>query len=298
MEDTLYSLNGTLVPADRAVIPVSDRGFLYGDGLFETLHAYGSKLFRMREHLQRLTNGASRLYFTDPPDTGILARWLQAVVRKASFQEANVRMTLTRGSGPRGPSIMGKFKSTVVITVTRFARPPESRFTHGVTAIMASFRRQEAAATAGLKTLNYIEQILAKREAEIAGADEALLLNNAGLLCEGSASNISIVRNGTLRIPDPERAGALPGIAQLTVLEAARSLKIPIAITSLSPWDLERCDEAFLTGSMRELTPLIKIDEKQIGGGRPGPLTKSLIARYRRIIERECKPYKYPHSPS
>ena len=293
MNETIYSINGAIVPADKATIPVSDRGFLYGDGLFETLHAYGGKLFRMREHLKRLSDGAAHLYFNPPPDTRLMARWLQAAVRNASFPEANVRITLTRGSGPRGPSIKGEFQPTVVISATRFARPSESRFTQGVVAIMASFRRQEAAINAGFKTMNYIEKILAKREADHAGADEALLLNNAGLLCEGSASNISLNRKGTLFIPDPKRSGALPGIAQLTALKAAGIIKIPIVITSLSKWDLERCDEAFLSGSMREITPLIQIDGKSIGGAKPGPITRRLIATYRQIIERECKPYKY-----
>ena len=120
-----------------------------------------------------------------------------------------------------------------------------------------------------------------------------MLLNNAGLLCEGSASNVSIIRDGILYIPDPERAGALPGIAQLTALEAAKDLKIPMAATCLSKWDLERCDEAFLSGSMREITPLVKIDEKWIGAGKPGPITKLLINKYRRIIEQECKPFRF-----
>lgn len=291
MEHTLFSLNGRIVSPEAACIPVTDRGFLYGDGVFETLHAYGTKLFRLEEHLARLDNGRRQLFFGGEPKRPQIRTWLLAAVKRAGFREANVRVTVTRGTGPRGPSIKGEFRSNTVIMVTEYDRPPTTR---GASAIYASFRRQEAASTAKLKTLNYIEQILARREADLAGADEALMLNNAGLLCEGSASNISLIRNGALTIPDPERAGALPGIAQLTAIEAARNLKIPVVITSLSPWDPARSEEAFLSGSMREITPLVRIGETRIGSGKPGPITVKLIAAYRHIVERECRPFKFP----
>jgi branched-chain amino acid aminotransferase len=291
--DTLFSLNGKIVPQEKAVVSVTDRGFLYGDGLFETLHAYGRKIFRAQQHLQRLASGARQLFFQPAPDLKQLSRWMQEVVDAAEFPEANVRLTMTRGSGARGPSIKGAFHPNVVIIVTRHHSPPDNLLKEGVTAVIATFRRQEAAATASLKSLNYIEQILAKHEADAAGADEALMLNNAGLLCEGSASNINLIRSGVLTMPDPERAGALPGIAQLTAVEAARNLKIPVSYTSLSPWDPGHSEEAFLTGSMREISPLVRIGETVIGSGKPGPVTLKLIAEFRRIIERECKPFKY-----
>lgn len=293
MDQTLFSINGEIVPQARAVVPVTDRGFLYGDGLFETMHAYGRKIFRLREHLRRLAAGAQTLAFEPPQDLRRLNAWIQQAVDAAKFPEANVRLTVTRGSGPRGPSIKGPFTPTVVITVTEYQRPDERLYKAGTTAILARIRRQESATTATLKTLNYIDQILARREADAAGVDEALLLNNAGLLCEGSASNISLVRNGTIAIPDPLRAGALPGIAQLTALEAATRLKIPVVETALGPWDPQRSDEAFLTGSMREITPLIRIDDKPVGSGKRGPITAKLIEEYRRIVERECRPFKF-----
>ncbi len=294
MDETVYSLNGRIVAERDAVVSVTDRGFLYGDGLFETMHAYGRTLFRLEQHLDRMKKGAAVLSFSDFPKTSTLEKWLQAAVDSAKYPEANVRMTVTRGTGPRGPSIRGPFTPTVVITVTRYERPPAAKLHEGVHAIIATFRRQESAATAMLKTLNYIEQILARREADAAHADEALMLNNAGLLCEGSASNISLVRDGTLTIPDPARVGALPGIAQLTVLEAAGNLGIPVVQTVLSPWDAYRSEEAFLTGSMREITPLVRVGENEVGNGKPGPITKKLIPEFRRIVERECKPYVFP----
>jgi branched-chain amino acid aminotransferase len=293
MEETIYSINGKIVPAEQAVVPVTDRGFLYGDGIFETMHAYGATLFCMRPHLLRLADAAKHLRFEPAPDLVLLEHWLKEAIVRAEFPEANVRLTYTRGCGPRGPSLKGRFSPTVVISVTRYERPAESRLLNGVSAVMSGFRRQEASATAKLKTLNYIEQILARREADEAGADEALLLNNAGLLCEGSASNISLVREGVLTYPDPERAGALPGIAQLTAIEAARNIGVPVLATVLSPWDAWRSEEAFLSGSMREITPLARVGENQVGDGKPGPVTKKIIAEYRRIVERECKPFKF-----
>ncbi|MEI6231768.1 MAG: aminotransferase class IV [Planctomycetota bacterium] len=292
--DTLYSLNGKIVPEAEAVVPVTDRGFLYGDGLFETLHAYGQQLFRADAHFDRLLAGAKTLHFDPLPDIPTLKVWLTTAIKAAAFPEANVRMTVTRGSGPRGPSIKGPFALSVVITVSRHIRPPESILLQGVSAVVATLRRQESAATAMLKTLNYIEQILAKREADLAGASEALLLNNAGLLCEGSASNISLIRDGKLTIPDPKLSGALPGIAQLTAIEAAHNLGIPVVYACLSPWDPGVADEAFLTGSMREISPLVRVGDTPAGGGKPGPITLKLVAEFRRIIERECTPFTFP----
>ena len=294
MAGSLFSINGGIVPEAQAVVPVTNRGFLYGDGLFETLHAYGAKLFRLDEHLRRLAAGAERLGFNPPLKLTRLAAWVREATTAASFAEANVRLVVTRGDGPPGPSPLGHFEPWVLVTVGQHARPAAERFTQGVAAIIASFRRQEAAATATLKTLNYLEQILARREADLAGADEALLLNNAGLLCEGSASNISIIRGGTLLIPDPLRCGALPGVAQATAIEAALNLQLPVRHASLSTWDLYEADEAFLSGSMRELTPLVKVGERAVGPGRPGPLTARILAEYRRIVERECRPFEFP----
>lgn len=293
MDDTIFSLNGRLVPPREAVVSVTDRGFLYGDGIFETLHAYGRKLFRRREHLERLAQGAARLFLALTPNPCALAKWLEEAVLAAGFAEANVRLTVSRGMGPRGPSVPARLEPTVVITVSRHTRPPGKRLKHGASAVLASFRRQEAGVTAGLKTLNYLEQVLARREADLAGVDEAILLNSAGLLCEGSACNLALVRHGRLALPDPGRTGALPGIAQLTAVEAARSLGIPVAYTLLGPWDLGRAEEAFLSGSMREISPLVRVDGRPVGSGRPGPLTLRLMAEYRRMVERECAPFKY-----
>jgi branched-chain amino acid aminotransferase len=291
--EILFSINGKISSPEEALISASDRGFLYGDGVFETFHAYGRVIFRLPEHLRRLQRGASQLFFKPAPDLKRLVGWLRAAVATANFPEASVRLTLSRGCGPRGPSLKGPFVHTIVIMVTRHERPPQKRFEKGVRAIIGTVRRQEAGALSNLKTLNYLEQVLARREAEEAGADEALLLNNAGLLCEGSASNISLIRNGGLLIPDPVRSGALPGTAQLAAVEAARRLKIPVLYTVLSPWDAFGADEAFLSGSMREISPLVQIGVRTIASGRPGPLTQRILAEYRRIVERECKPFKF-----
>jgi len=293
MDETLFSLNGHIVPEEQAVVPVTDRGFLYGDGLFETIHAYGATPFRLSEHLARLEHGRKALGFPSRPSRAVLARWLREAVQAARFPEANVRLTFTRGTGPRGPSLRGPYRPNVVITVTRHHRRPETDYTRGVTAILASFRRQESSIIANLKTTAYVEQIIARREADAARADEALLLNNAGALCEGSASNLSLVSRGVLRMPDPRIAGALPGTAQQLAVELARGLKIPVCRTALGLHDLRECDEAFLSGSMRELTPLVRVNDWTIGGGRPGPITRGLITAYRKLVEDECAPYRF-----
>jgi len=294
MSDILFSINGRIRPEAEALIPAHDRGFLYGDGLFETLHAYGPHLFRLDLHLERLERGLARLSIRNAPPLKTLERWLKEVVHQAGYAEANLRLTVTRGTGPRGPSTRGEFKTTAVIMVTDFHRRPESDYTKGVAAVVAGFRRMESSVTASLKTLNYIEQILARQEADAAGVDEALLLNSAGLLCEGSASNLTLVRDDGLVVPDPAMSGCLPGTVQLVALELAQKLKIPVCQAALGPFDLRDCAEAFLSGSMRELTPLVKVGDAKIGGGNPGPLTRKLIAAYRTLVQKECRGYRFP----
>jgi branched-chain amino acid aminotransferase len=293
MDEAFFSLNGRIVPEGQAVVPVTDRGFLYGDGLFETIHAYGATPFRLSEHLARLERGRKALGFPLRPSPAAFARWVCEAVQAARFPEANVRLTVTRGTGPRGPSLRGPYRPNVVVMVTCHHRRPKTDYTRGVTAILASFRRQESSVIANLKTTAYVEQIMARREADAARADEALLLNNAGLLCEGSASNLSLVSGGVLRVPVPERVGALPGTAQQVALELARRLKIPVCRPALGLHDLRECDEAFLSGSMRELTPLVRVNDWAIGGGRPGPVTRKLITAYRKLVEDECAPYRF-----
>ncbi|MBI3829544.1 MAG: aminotransferase class IV [Planctomycetes bacterium] len=293
MSKTLFSINGKIVPEAEAVVPVTDRGFLYGDGLFETLHAYGRHLFRVHAHLQRMKRGFGTLAFEHAPTPATLLRWLQAAVNRADFPEANVRLTVTRGSGARGPSIRGAARPFAAITVTKYLRRPKRDYTQGVTAILASFRRQESSVIATLKTTAYIEQIFARREADVAGADEAILLNNSGLVCEGSSSNITLVKDGRIVAPDPKLVGALPGTAQILALELAEKLGLEVCRAGLGPWDLKECDEAFLSGSMRELTPLVKIGDTVIGNGKPGPITKKLLAAYRKQVEIECPGFRF-----
>lgn len=293
MSETLFSINGRIVPEAEAVVPVSDRGFLYGDGLFETLHAYGPHLFRIGDHLQRMQRGFKTLEFEHAPTSANLQRWMQAAVDRASFPEANVRLTVTRGSGARGPSVRGPFKPFAAIMVSKYHRRPKRDYTQGVTAIAASFRRQESSVIATLKTTAYIEQIFARREADAAGVDEAILLNNSGLVCEGSASNITLVKDGRVVAPDPKLVGALPGTAQILALDLAEMLGLNVCRAGLGPWDLKECDEAFLSGSMRELTPLVKIGETVIGSGKPGPITKKLIVAYRKQVEKECPGFRF-----
>jgi branched-subunit amino acid aminotransferase/4-amino-4-deoxychorismate lyase len=294
MNEILFSLNGRLVPESAAVVPVTDRGFLYGDGLFETLHVYGRTVFRLEQHLERLEHGMRVLAFRPRPARAVLARWVKAAVAAGGFPEANVRLTVTRGTGLRGPAIRGHYRPSVVIMVSRFRRRPETDYTRGVAAIVASFRRQEASILASLKTTAYLEQIIARREADAAGVDEAILLNNAGLLCEGSASNINLIHDGMLRVPEPRLSGALPGTAQQVAVELAEQIGIPVSHTALGLFDLRECDEAFLSGSLRELTPLVRVNGKAVGTGKPGPVTRRLITAYRAFVERVCRPYRFP----
>ncbi len=270
-------LNGKLFPDDKACISPSDRGLLLGDGIFETMRVYKGNIFRLDAHLERFLAGAEFLDIP-LPDVGeslsqSLARTLEANALAGS--DASLRLTLTRGSGPRGLVPSPQAKPTLLITASPLsvtAYPP-------ATAIISSICRNEHSPLANLKTLNFLDNVLARQEAVKAGADEALLLNTAGNLAEASAANLFVVFDGILHTP-PLSDGPLPGITRAVVLELAEGLDIPAVETSLKPEQLFAAEEAFLTNSLIEVRALVKVDGQNIGDGREGEITRELMANW------------------
>ncbi|MBS1249897.1 MAG: D-alanine aminotransferase [Chloroflexi bacterium] len=275
-------LNGRLLPDEETRISPADRGLLLGDGLFETMRAYQGEIFRLRAHLHRLLTSADFLGIPIP-DVGeelsqALARTLEA--NDLSHSDASLRLTLTRGVGPRGLVPPRNTQPTLLIT----AAPLERTEFPPATAILASVCRNEHSPLANLKTLNYLDNILARQEAVQRGADEALLRNTAGNLAEASAANLFVVFEGVLRSP-PLSDGALPGITRGVVMELAQELDIPLVEASLSPERLFEADEAFLTNSLIEVRPLLKVNGREIGDGEVGEITRRIRAGYRKEIE-------------
>ena len=281
---SLVFVNGERCPADGTHVSARDRGFTLADGLFETMRARGGVIFRADQHLRRLCDGLRLIHIPEPP---MLPSWLAQAAAAADPQEVSVRLTVTRGPGPGGLTPPEDLKPTVVIAVSSMPRFPESTYTAGLKATLARGRRNSRAMSAGLKTLAYTDAVLALIDAQRAGADEAIFLDEDGHCSEATASNLFICRDGVLRTP-PTTCAALPGITRKTVLELAAAAGMRTDERAFGPAELTSADEVFLTSSLRGLAPVTNIDGRPIGSGVPGDVTRRLAAAYAELVEREC----------
>jgi len=280
MSEIVY-LNGCLMPLSQASISVLDYGFLYGFGLFETMRAYGGQVFRLDSHLNRLVRSAEVLGLsigvTDLKDA------VMATLQANQLSDARIRITVSIGEGSMVPDPSTCQQPTVLILVGDYHPYPEQIYQKGFRAVVSSIRRNSQSPLSRLKSANYLENMLAKQEARAAGVDEALCLNEKGLLAEASMSNIFLVNDGILRTPT-EDSGILPGITREVVLELASQLGISTFEQDIRLDELSQTQEAFLTNSLIEIMPLTEIDGKPVGSGRPGPVTQRLMADYRKLV--------------
>lgn len=279
-------VNGGRSAADEMHVSALDRGFTLADGLFETMLVRHGQLFRAARHLERLHYGASVLRIALPRD---VERWLDEAVREATreLDDAAVRLTVSRGIGSPGLAPRDASAPTVVITVNRMPAFPPALAQHGLSALTATARRDERAATAGVKSLAYTEAIIALMHAHDDGADEAIFLDSDGHISEASASNVFICADGALTTP-PLSCGVLPGITREAIIELAPTLGVQVSERPLSPRELAEAGEAFLTSSLRGVAPLVRIDRHAIGTGTVGPITQSVMRAYSALVEREC----------
>ena len=269
-------LNGAYVPADEATIPAQDAGVLFGRGVFETFRARQGSVYRLDQHLQRLSVGAETLSIAPPATLSELPRIVRELSRRCELDDARVRLTLTAGPEGGEPSLLIQAKPATDY-------PPEL-YERGATAMVASARRNETSPLARMKTLNYMDNVLAREAARSEGADEAIILNSKGLVADGSAFNVFAIRDGTLRTPKVED-GALPGVTRGAVLELASKAGIATEETTVGLDDLVGAEEAFLTNAIAGVMPLVSVDGEKIGVGTPGPMTR----RLREMSEREAK---------
>ena len=255
-------LNGEIVTADQAKISVFDRGFMRGDGLFETMRSYGGNLFRLDDHLARLDHGLEVLqYSMRSADLNIRAAAIETL-RASAIPNARVRVQITRGVGSTEFTSCVDTEPTVIVTIHPIADGEHAP----LNVIVSSIRRDQLSPLSGIKTINYIPSLMARMEAERAGADDALLLNYAGLVAEGCASNVFLVKNGELITPDLA-SGALPGIIRRTVLEIANQLGLPAVESPVELGELKSADEVFMTSSVREVASVDMIDGAKVGQG-------------------------------
>ena len=285
MSEIVY-LNGYLMPLGQASISVLDYGFLYGYGLFETMRAYGGKIFRLDSHLSRLTRAAEILGL--PIEALELKDAVMDTIQANKLGDARIRITISMGEGGMVPDPSTCGKPTVLILAGHYQPYPEQVYQKGFRAVVSSIRRNSQSPLSRLKSANYLESILAKQEARAAGVDEALCLNEKGLLAEASMSNIFLVTDSILRTPGQE-SGVLPGIIRETIMELASQLGIITLEQDIRLDELFQAQEAFLTNSIIEVMPLIEVDGKFIGSGRPGSLTQRLMVAYKELVLAEEK---------
>jgi len=281
LERAMCWVNGLRANPDAPALSVSDRGFTLADGCFETMRAYRGVIFCLDAHMARLSVTAARLGIPVPPH---LEQTVAAATRelRAARADASVRLTMSRGTGAGVAAPSGVVPTTVLL-IGRLPAVPATLATTGITARIASGRRNEYAPSAGLKTLSYTDTVLALTEARDHGADDALFLDTAGHLCEGTSSNLFLVAGGIVRTP-PRSCGILPGITRQTVLGILESMGIAADEAPIPPGELDAADEVFLTSSVREIAPVTRIGERRVGSGRPGPLTGRVRAAYRGLV--------------
>ena len=285
MSEIVY-LNGYLMPLGQASISVLDYGFLYGYGLFETMRAYGGKIFRLDSHLSRLARAAEILGL--PIEALELKDAVMDTIQANKLGDARIRITISMGEGGMVPDPSTCGKPTVLILAGHYQPYSEQVYQKGFRAVVSSIRRNSQSPLSRLKSANYLESMLAKQEARAAGVDEALCLNEKGLLAEASMSNIFLVTDGILRTPGQE-SGVLPGIIRETIMELASQLGINTLEQDIRLDELFQAQEAFFTNSLIEVMPLIEVDGKFIGSGRPGSLTQRLMVAYKELVLAEEK---------
>ena len=267
------SIDGRIVEGRDAAIPVLDHGFLYGDGVFEGIRIYARRVFRLDDHLRRLGISAAAIGLGIPGGLENVRRIVLDTASAADLDEAYVRLVLTRGDGPLGvdPTLCAQPRIVCIVDELRMFAGED-----GVSLVTVSLRRPPAdVLDPRVKSLNYLNNVLAKAEARSRGADDALVLNLAGAVSEASGANVFVVRAGALATP-PATDGALEGIVRDTVLGLAAKLSIPARERTLGRIDLLGADEVFLTGTGARLVPVRSLDGRPIGAGAPGPVTVAL----------------------
>jgi branched-chain amino acid aminotransferase len=275
-------LNGNLVDRDKAVVSVFDHGLLYGDGVFEGIRSYNGKVFRLEKHVRRLFDSARGLRLEIPLTQGEVSQAVLDTLKANALTDAYIRLVVTRGEGTLGLDPNRCPKPTVFVITDKIALYPQELYENGLDIITASTMRNHPNATnPRLKSLNYLNNILAKIEAIDAGVLEAVMLNHLGYVAECTGDNLFIVRDGIVFTP-PISAGILEGITRDEIIDIARTSGIQVREENLTRQDLYVADECFLTGTAAEVIPVTRIDNRAIGTGKPGPVTKRLIEEFHR----------------
>jgi branched-chain amino acid aminotransferase len=283
-KELLVYIDGNYYPKSQAKISVYDHGLLYGDGIFEGIRAYNGVVFKLKEHIDRLYRSAHTIMLQIPVTKEEIIDIVLETLRKNNLKDSYIRLVVTRGVGDLGLNPRKCAKPSVIVITDTIALHKSEAKEKGVTAMLSWVKRDPVDATTHeIKSLNYLNSILAKIEANINGVDEAICLDKNGFICEGVAENIFIVRNGSIFTP-PSYTGALPGITAEEVMKLARKLGYEVRERNITPYELFNADEVFFTGTAAEIVPIREVNKRQIGKGNPGLVTKRLMEEFSKLV--------------
>ena len=284
------NIDGKYYDQKNAKISVFDHGLLYGDGIFEGIRAYNGRVFKLTEHIDRLFYSAKAILLKIPMSHGEIVRAVVETCRRNRIRDGYVRLLVTRGAGTLGLNPNRCKNPSIIIIADKIQLYPAELYQRGMEIItVPTTRNLHSALNPAIKSLNYLNNILAKIEANNAGCEEAIMLNAEGFVSECTGDNIVIVKAGQMLTP-PLSAGALYGITRGVVIELAREEGLTVAEPNLTRYDLFNADECFLTGTGAELIPIVKIDGRVIGAGKPGPITRRLVDKYHALTNVSGEP--------
>jgi branched-chain amino acid aminotransferase len=288
----LVYIDGSFVPREEAKLSVFDHGFLYGDGVFEGIRAYNGRVFQLQAHLDRLYDSAKTIDLTVPVQKEEMTEIILETLRKNNLKDGYIRPIVTRGVGDLGLDPRKCPKPSIIVIAIEWGAMYGDLYEKGLTAITVSVRRNPAdALPPNVKSLNYLNNIFGKIEANYKGGDEAIFFDTNGYVSEGSGDNIFVVKNGV--IYTPPTLNNLRGITRAVAIELARSHGITVVEQNLGYYDMYSADEVFVTGTAAEVAPIVRIDGRSIGSGKPGPVTRQLMAVFKTVTVREGTPI-YP----
>src|SRR5229473_2912063 len=290
IKDAKIYIDGKFYSEANAKVSVFDHGLLYGDGIFEGIRFYNGRVFRLEQHLERLWNSARSICLDIPMTRQEMTEALLETIRQNHLRDGYIRLVVTRGIGNLGLNPEQCKNPSVIIIAATIALYHEDFYRKGLSIVTVATRRSNPASlNPAVKSLNYLNNVMARIEANLARADEALMLNDAGNVAECTADNVFIIKRGQIFTP-PITAGALRGITRAVVFDIAAELGLKISETDITRHDVFIADECFLTGTAAEIIPVIKADGRTIGTGKPGPITTRMIGRFREMTRETGTP--------
>ncbi len=286
MDPKVY-INGKLFEKSEAKVSVFDHGLLYGDGVFEGIRAYSGRVFRLRQHVDRLYESAKGIHLEIPMPRAAMADAIRQTLAVNTLSDAYIRVVVTRGAGSLGLDPRKTTDPQVIIITDKIALYPPELYDHGLKIITAATTRNHPnAVNPRIKSLNYLNNIMGKIEATQAGCLEALMLNHKGEVAECTGDNVFVVQHGRIHTPSSD-SGILEGITRAAVIELARAAGYDVIERTMDRLDVFKADECFLTGTAAELIPVVECDGRVIGDGRPGPITRELRERFQTLVREE-----------